>query len=211
MTSKIPINLKEHTLLSIQSNTPFSSGCKLFTWTHNDGTIKHFSSIEFTNEYTAFISIKVKQNVDDDWRVLLKRFPLMKSPHGELGSNARFVFDHKQLLFMPRSIHQLRFILQQPSPIWKDFFLENVMITTQHITPNDRKPPIERLLTSALINDDHMTELTFPKTPPINELSQHLQALWAICAKMHQSDIGSDHIKRFDIDGNYDLQLLSYT
>lgn len=111
-----------------------------------------------------------------------------------------------------------------------------------------RKPSIERLLASTLINDDQMTEMTFhvsysiviiigmkaffflilQKIPPINELSQHLQAMWTICAKMHQADYGSEHIKRFDvnnffiflifknlhslqIDGSYDLQILSYT
>lgn len=29
---------------------------------------------------------------------------------------------------MPRSIYQIRFILQQPSPIWKDFAIDNVKI-----------------------------------------------------------------------------------
>ncbi|CAF2717236.1 unnamed protein product [Rotaria sp. Silwood2] len=112
---------------------------------------------------------------------------------------------------MPRSIYQIRFVLQQPSSIWKDFSIDNVKIHNQTISIKDRKPSIERLLASTLINDDQMTEMTFSKIPPINELSQHLQAMWTICAKMQQSDYGSEHIKRFDIDGSYDLQILSYT
>ncbi|CAF1290940.1 unnamed protein product [Rotaria sp. Silwood1] len=207
------INFKEQTLLTIQDrqNVIFHSGCKMYTWTCNDNPIKNILSIEFTNDYTAFLSIKIKQHVEDDWHVCLKRYRVMESPHGELGSNSHIILDQKQLIFMPRSIYQIRFILQQPSPIWKDFSIDNVKIHNQTISIKDRKPSIERLLASTLINDDQMTGMTFTKIPPINELSQHLQAMWTICAKMQQSDYGSEHIKRFDIDGSYDLQILSYT
>jgi len=36
------INFKEQTLLTIQerSNAPFHSGCKMFTWTSDENTIK---------------------------------------------------------------------------------------------------------------------------------------------------------------------------
>ncbi|CAF4189687.1 unnamed protein product [Rotaria magnacalcarata] len=112
---------------------------------------------------------------------------------------------------MPRAIYQIRFILQQPSSIWKDFTIDNVKIHNQTIPIKDRKPSIERLLASTLINDDQMAEPAFTNIPTMNELSQHLQAMWAICAKMQQSDYGPEHIKRFDIDGAYDLQILSYT
>ena len=38
---------------------------------------------------------------------------------------------------MPRSIYQIRFFLQQPSPIWKDFSIINIKITSQTITSKD--------------------------------------------------------------------------
>jgi hypothetical protein len=38
---------------------------------------------------------------------------------------------------MPRAIYQIRFILQQPSPIWKDFSIDNVKINSQTIIPKD--------------------------------------------------------------------------
>ncbi|UJR36909.1 hypothetical protein I4U23_029622 [Adineta vaga] len=211
MTSEI--KFKEQTFLTIQdrSNAPFHSGCKMLTWICNENPIKNFLSIEFINEYTAFLSIKIKQYADDEWHVVLNRYRLMESCHGEIGSNSHIILDQKQLLFMPRSIYQIRFFLQQPSPIWKDFSIDNVQIHFQSSLSKDRKPSIERLLASTLINDDQMTETTFTRIPPINELSQHLQAMWTICAKMQQSDYGSDHAKRFDIDGSYDVQILSYT
>ncbi|CAF0763985.1 unnamed protein product [Rotaria sordida] len=207
------INFKEQTLLTIQDrqNVLCHSGCKMLTSTCNEIPIKNFLSLEFTNDYTAFLSIKIKQHSEDEWHPCLKRYRLMESPHGELGSNSHIILDQEQLIFMPRSIYQIRFILQQPSPIWKDFSINNVKIHNQIIPIKDRKPSIERLLASALINDDQMTEMTFTKIPPINELSQHLQAMWTICTKMQQLDYGPEHNKRFDIDGSYDLQILSYT
>ncbi|CAF1165506.1 unnamed protein product [Adineta steineri] len=202
---QIPLTRQE------RSNAAFHAGCKMFSWSCNDNAIKNFLSIEFDNEYTAFLSIKIKQHAEDEWHVLLKRYRLMESSHGEPGSNSHIILDQKQFIFMPRSIYQICFFLQQPSPIWKDFSIDNVKIHNQTSLSKDRKPSIERLLSSTLINDDQMTETTFTKIPPINELSQHLQAMWTICAKMQQSDYGTDHIKRFDIDGSYDLQILSYT
>ncbi len=38
---------------------------------------------------------------------------------------------------MPRSIYQVRFILQQPSPIWKDFTIDNVKINSQMASTKD--------------------------------------------------------------------------
>ncbi|CAF0736701.1 unnamed protein product [Didymodactylos carnosus] len=61
----------------------------------------------------------------------------MPSAHGEAGSNDHFLIERNQLLFIPRSIHQLRIILQQPSPIWKDFNIENVKIVAQAPVGND--------------------------------------------------------------------------
>ncbi len=76
------INFKEQIILTIQerSNAPFHSGCKMFNWSSNDNPIKvemilylkkflfsilqNFSSIEFDNEYTAFLSIKIKQHAE---------------------------------------------------------------------------------------------------------------------------------------------------
>ncbi|CAF1366306.1 unnamed protein product [Adineta ricciae] len=219
------LNFKEQAFLQIQDrpNAPFHSGCKMFTWTCNQSPIKNFTSIEFVNEYTAFLSIKIKQHSEDfgpskilsnhldEWHVLLNRYQLMESCHGEIGSNRHMILNQKQFTFMPRAIYQIRFFLQQPSPIWKEFSIVNVQIHSQSSLSKDRKPSIERLLASTLINDDQMTETTFTKIPLITELSQHLQAMWTICAKMHQSDYGSDRIKRFDIDGSYDVQILSST
>lgn len=61
----------------------------------------------------------------------------MESPHGELGSNSHVRLDKNQLEFLPRAIYQMRFILQQPSPIWKDFSIDNVKINSQTIAAKD--------------------------------------------------------------------------
>ena len=66
------------------------------------------------NDYTAFLSIKIKQHADgkrfdlkefmrrilciDEWHVLLNRYRLMDSPHGELGSNTHVILDQKEVI-----------------------------------------------------------------------------------------------------------------
>ncbi|CAF0983043.1 unnamed protein product [Adineta steineri] len=122
---QIPLTRQE------RSNAAFHAGCKMFSWSCNDNAIKNFLSIEFDNEYTAFLSIKIKQHAEDEWHVLLKRYRLMESSHGEPGSNSHIILDQKQFIFMPRSIYQICFFLQQPSPIWKDFSIDNVKIHNQ--------------------------------------------------------------------------------
>lgn len=42
-----------------------------------------------------------------------------------------------QFTFMPRAIYQIRFFLQQPSPIWKEFSIVNVQIHSQSSLSKD--------------------------------------------------------------------------
>ena len=74
------IHFKEQTSLTIQDrpNAPFHSGCKLFSWACDGHPIKvgltgllelcsmlrsqGFASVEFDNDCTAFLSIKVKEH-----------------------------------------------------------------------------------------------------------------------------------------------------
>ena len=79
----------------------------------------------------------------------------MESCHGEIGSNKHMILDQKQVLittyvavngsfchtlqftFIPRAIYQIRFFLQQPSPIWKEFSIVNVQIHSQSSLSKD--------------------------------------------------------------------------
>ena len=38
---------------------------------------------------------------------------------------------------MPRSVYQLRFLLQQPSPIWKDFSIVHVKMSQSTVAAKD--------------------------------------------------------------------------
>lgn len=147
---------------------------------------------------------------------------------------------------MPRTIYQIRFVLQQPSPIWKDFSLNNVKIHNQINPMKDVGFRLDRLqsmlsrrwrtcICSVRFSVNHLLSVYLPipwstmikcqhwhllwsdllvsdslifivvsffflqKIPSINELSQHLQGMWSICATMQQMEIGEDHIKRFDV------------
>jgi hypothetical protein len=46
---------------------------------------------------TVYLQTPFFPIIVDEWHVLLKRYRLMESSHGELGSNSHVILDHKQV------------------------------------------------------------------------------------------------------------------
>lgn len=103
------------------------------------------------------MTIKAKENKVlgpnqvDEWKILVKRHKLMENVHGESGASKIFTFHKENVFFLffffcynndydlsdhlfkmlnkdISSVHQLRFILQQPSANWKDFGLDEIRL-----------------------------------------------------------------------------------
>ena len=63
---------------------------------------------------------------DNAWKVCLKNFELMPSPHCEEGSQSSFNIKTEQMLCPMKDVVFVRVVLRQPSPHWLNFSVENL-------------------------------------------------------------------------------------
>nr|XP_044992729.1 nicolin-1 isoform X1 [Jaculus jaculus] len=167
--------------------------------------------ITFKNYYTAFLSIRVRQQssmlTPGKWVTCLRDYCLMPDPHSEEGAQEYVsLFKHQMLCDMARVL-ELRLILRQPSPLWVSFTLEELQIYQQgpkvspavnfpkwlsHPVPSEQPAPLHEGL------------------PDPSRVSSEVQQMWAL-TEMIRASHTSTRIGRFDVDGCYDLNLLSYT
>lgn len=62
----------------------------------------------------------------DLWKVCLKNFVLMPSPHCEEGSQSAFIIKTEQMICPIKDAILVRLVLRQPSPHWLNFSVENL-------------------------------------------------------------------------------------
>lgn len=92
----VDYDIRNHIKLFIgeRSKTAFESGCKMFDLIIHEP--HQFDTITFHNYYTAYLTIKAKVKTNsnkEEWKILVKRYKLMESAHGETGSNKNFTLD----------------------------------------------------------------------------------------------------------------------
>uniref|UniRef100_A0A2K5XQ97 Nicolin-1 n=1 Tax=Mandrillus leucophaeus TaxID=9568 RepID=A0A2K5XQ97_MANLE len=103
-------------------------------------------------------------------------------------------------------VSELRLILQQPSPLWLSFTVEELQIYQQGpkspsmISPKWLSPPVPW----------EQPALLYEGLPDPSRLSSKVQQMWAL-TEMIRASHTSARIGHFDVDGFYDLNLLSYT
>ncbi|XP_077948781.1 nicolin-1-like [Gasterosteus aculeatus] len=105
----------------------------------------------------------------------------------------------------PDHVTSVRLILRQPSSAWLTFSLEQIQIFPQ-VPPNPEKE-VSDWLSDLTLGDQHpdLEGLPDPQT-----VSSSLQQMWALTEVM-QSNQTSASIGRYDVDGCYDIKLLSLT
>ncbi|XP_074862143.1 nicolin-1 isoform X2 [Carettochelys insculpta] len=153
--------------------------------------------IVFKNFYTAFLSVRVQRRHSSGagregprkWVTCLRNHCLMPNPHSEAGSQDYFsLFRH------------------QPSPVWLHFTLEELQLYPRGQQSLQTHFPswLSRLA---------------PQQPPANlhggvpdpeKVSTEVQRLWVL-TEMIRANQTVARIGRFDVDGCYDINLLSYT
>uniref|UniRef100_A0A2K5XQ64 Nicolin-1 n=1 Tax=Mandrillus leucophaeus TaxID=9568 RepID=A0A2K5XQ64_MANLE len=115
------------------------------------------------------------------------------------------LFKYQILCDMAR-VSELRLILQQPSPLWLSFTVEELQIYQQGpkspsmISPKWLSPPVPW----------EQPALLYEGLPDPSRLSSKVQQMWAL-TEMIRASHTSARIGHFDVDGFYDLNLLSYT
>lgn len=170
--------------------------------------------ISFKNYYTALLSVRLLRREESrqdgtapaKWVTCLRNFPLMANPHAEVGSQDYFSVFRHQMLVEPDYVTSIRLILRQPSSAWLNFNVEQIKIYT--CEKEDSEKTVPTWLSSVVSSDDE---------PPNNEglpnpetVSSSIQQMWALTELM-QSNQTTASVGRFDVDGCYDINLLSYT
>lgn len=172
----------------------------------------NLQEISFKNYYTAFLNVRL-QKVDPEspesgaqWVTCLRNHCLMPNPHTEEGSQDYFSIYRQQMLMEPDNVTSVRLILRQPSSVWLNFTLEDIKITECGTENSEKK------------SSSWFSNLT-PVEQPMNlqaglpdpeKVSSCIQQMWALTEVM-QTNQSSARVGRFDVDGCYDINLLSYT
>ncbi|XP_069062962.1 nicolin-1 [Pleurodeles waltl] len=177
--------------------------------------VKHIDLhvIQFKNYYTAFLTVRIQQRKPAEvgegplkWRTCLRNYRLMPNPHTEEGSHDYVSLYRHQMIGDVNHVTSVRFILRQPSPAWLQFNIEEIQIN-----PCDQSSP-QKLLPIWLSTPStkEQTSSLHHELPDPNEVSKEVQQMWVL-TEMIRANQTSSRIGRFDVDGCYDINLLSYT
>ncbi|KAJ8404081.1 hypothetical protein AAFF_G00344310 [Aldrovandia affinis] len=174
------------------------------------GQAVNIQEISFKNYYTAFLMVRMmmrdpSQEGSPKWFTCLRNHRLMRNPHTEQGSQDYYSLYRQQMLTAPDGVTLVRLILRQPSLAWLNFTLEEIKI---HPYPSEQDS--ERAVPGWL---SHLTPGDQPDLqdlPDPETVSSSLQQMWALTEVMQTHQTAAP-IGRFDVDGCYDVTLLSYT
>ncbi|XP_033642363.1 nicolin-1-like isoform X1 [Asterias rubens] len=197
----------------------FGSGVVVVDVTLQSVALFNLGSIGFRNNYTAFISVKVKCKPKSDhdevrWRDCVKRLQLMPDPHTETASQDYFTISRSNMLFEPDEVTAVRLVLLQPSPVWVHFGIEDVAVFSPEV-----KSESSTSVTAWLLQNQHLTETGSKQTtmkstqqvvPAVDKITAGLQHLWALTETMRANQTQTS-LGRYDVDGSYEINLLSYT
>ncbi|KAG9260184.1 nicolin-1 [Astyanax mexicanus] len=171
----------------------------------------NIQEISFKNYYTAYLTVRVlKKEVGSEeapakWVTCLRNHCLMANPHTEEGSQDYFSLYRQQMLTQPDNVTTVRLILRQPSSVWLNFNLEEIKIYP--VMNEDSERDVPSWLSSITPAEE---PLDMNGLPDPDAVSSSIQQMWALTEIM-QSSQSSASIGRFDVDGCYDINLLSYT
>ncbi|KAF7693152.1 hypothetical protein HF521_008468 [Silurus meridionalis] len=167
--------------------------------------------ISFKNYYTAYLTVRVLKNEEGSdensakWFTCVRNYSLMSSPHTEGGSQDYFSIYRQQMLTEPDNVITVRLILRQPSSVWLNFSIEDIKIYSLADEESERDIPSWLSTITPAEEPLDLNGLPDPDT-----VSSSIQQMWALTEIM-QSSQTSASIGRFDVDGCYDINLLSYT
>uniref|UniRef100_A0A1A8N5R0 Nicolin 1 n=1 Tax=Nothobranchius rachovii TaxID=451742 RepID=A0A1A8N5R0_9TELE len=189
---------------------PVPSGVCVVDVTPHSGKPISIEEITFKNFYTAYLTVRLLRRSSAlegpaKWCTAVKDLPLMDNPHTEGGSQDYFSIHRTQMQMEPDHVVSVRLILRQPSSAWLTFNLEEIQIFP-HMEPDTKKEASD-WLSDLILVDEHpdLESLPDPQT-----VSSSIQQMWALTEVM-QTNQTTVSIGRFDVDGSYDINLLSLT
>ncbi|CAD5116598.1 DgyrCDS5474 [Dimorphilus gyrociliatus] len=203
----VPIKIGDH-------KVEFLTGCHVIDVTFPNVFYVEIGEIHFKNFYTANLTIKVRTrttekegtSTDSKWKTCLNNYQLMPDPHSDTAAEEYFVIGKQHVLFDLINVIAVRIIIRQPSPVWKEFRIEELKFYKASLfIPKEVKLP-------GWLNDITDNKIkTFDNGPNVEELSKEMQNLMATSQLAKSCSNNSTSIRRYDVDGCYDINLLSYT
>ncbi|XP_032221337.2 nicolin-1 isoform X2 [Nematostella vectensis] len=168
-----------------EASSDFRSGCAVVDVLFPGTDTVNIDRISFKNNYCSSVEIRMKVYGPDSnevWKQCIKKTKLMPEPHYEAGSQSYFEFTARDMCMPTDKVIMIRIILRQSSPHWANFGIDDLKCF----------PPSSLAL------------------PDPTQVSQSMQQMWAMMEEIKASQ--TDRlIGRFDVDGSYDINLLSYT
>lgn len=189
---------------------PAQSGVCVVDVTLPFGKPVSVEEITFKNHYTAYVTVRLLRRTSGQdgpakWFTALRDLPLMDNPHTERGSQDYCSIHRKQMLVEADQVVSVRLILRQPSSAWLAFSLEEIKIFP-HIEPEPEKE-VSDWFSHLILVDQHPDVEGLPDPQAV---SSSIQQMWALTEVM-QTNQTTASIGRFDVDGCYDINLLSLT
>ncbi|XP_067159394.1 nicolin-1 [Apteryx mantelli] len=173
------------------------------------GGAADLQEIVFRNFYTAFLSVRVQRASAEGprkWVTCLRDYRLMPSPHTEEGSQDYFSLFRHQMLCDVDQVTAVRFILRQPSPVWLHFTIEELQI----YPPSQKSPQKDFPSWLSQLTPPEQPANLHGELPDPEKVSTEVQQMWVLTEVIRARQAAA-RIGRFDVDGCYDINLLSYT
>lgn len=206
------------------SQKEFHSGCSVIDIVFPKALYVEIAEIHFRNYYTALLTVKAcvhdsshhRLSSEGRWHTCVRKMQLMPPGHSDENCEHYFTITAKQMAFPLRDIVMLRFILRQPSPLWKEFRLDDIRLYKSPIQAQD-EPSLQSLSwlfdstrSSEEKEQQRESDVTKPEgVSSISDLSRSLQQLWAVSQKVAFNQPAHGPY-RYDVDGTYEINLLSY-
>ncbi|XP_029007911.1 nicolin-1 [Betta splendens] len=172
------------------------------------GKSVNIEKITFKNYYTAYVTVRLlrrspEQEAPAKWCTAVRDLPLMDNPHTERGSQDYCSIHRTHMQVEPDHVASVRLILRQPSCAWMTFSLEEIQIYPR--SQPDPEKEVSDWLSDLTLVDQHsnLEGLPHPQT-----VSSSIQQMWALTEVMQSSQTTAS-IGRFDVDGCYEVNLLS--
>ncbi|EDO48118.1 predicted protein [Nematostella vectensis] len=186
-----------------EASSDFRSGCAVVDILFPGTDTVNIDRISFKNNYCSSVEIRMKVHGPDSnevWKQCIKKTKLMPEPHYEAGSQSYFEFTAQDMCVPTDKVIMIRIILRQSSPHWANFGIDDLKCF----------PPSSLVIVplEATTPDSKITEIY--ALPDPTQVSQSMQQMWAMMEEIKASQT-DQLIGRFDVDGSYDINLLSYT
>jgi len=197
----------------------FHSGCAVMEVSFPKVASVDIEEINFKNYYTAILTILARlrsstasnetTGMQSEWHVCVRSKTLMPLQHCEQASEDYFTIKSSECLVALHGVTELRFVLQQPSPLWKEFKIEEIQLTRAPVAIPE-KPELVRWLSELDKEKNSSEDQQLKGISSVTDISKRLQHMWALTENAQLGAANMAGTNRYDVDGCYDVTLLSY-